>query len=346
MIRLHRDSIQNYYHIFDHETGIAVRWRKNDKDPFWRVEGPELLDVSITDYCERECEFCYRKANSHGSFMELSLYGEILQQAEKIGVQQIALGGGNPNQHPDFIRFLKMAREHHIVASYTTNGQGMTEEIYRATKMYGGAVAVSWYFPYSDAMKVIEKCGKQGIPVNIHFVLYKESLPEALALLQSEKVLWNYVNAIIFLNYKPLGFKIYEGLQDDKNIDYFLKSAILFEKCKIGFDSCMISWLVKSKRLIAEESVDFCEAGRFSAFISEKGFMYPCSFLCGDKSYGENIREKNLMEIWKNGISFIKMRDRLSHPAQQKIPILKCIRCNDFKLCHGGCQEFAINRCR
>lgn len=346
MIRLHRDSVQNYYYIFNHETGIAVRWGKNDKEPFWREEGPELLDISITDYCERECEFCYRKANRYGNFMEFSLYEKILQQAEKVGVQQIALGGGNPNQHPDFISFLKMAREHHIVASYTTNGQGMTEEIYKATKKYGGAVAVSWYYPYCDAMKVIEKCGKQGIPVNIHFVLHKESLLEALSLLQSEKIIWNYVNAIIFLNYKPLGVRIYEGLQDDKNFDHFLKSAISFEKCKIGFDSCMISWLMKNKELIAEESVDFCEAGRFSAFISEKGFMYPCSFLCGDKSYGENIREKPLVDIWKNGTSFIKMRNLLAYPAQQKIPILKCIKCNDYKLCHGGCQEFAINRCK
>ena len=346
MIRLHQDSIQNYYYIFDHETGIAARWGKDNKEPFWREEGPELLDISITDYCERECEFCYRKANRHGSFMELPLYGEILQQAEKVGVQQIALGGGNPNQHPNFVEFLKMAREHHIVPSYTTNGQGMTEEIYQATKMYGGAVAVSWYFPYSDAMKVIEKCGKYNIPVNIHFVLYKESIPEAVALLQSEKILWNHVNAIVFLNYKPIGFRIYEGLEDDEELNLFLKNAMVFEKCKVGFDSCMISWLMKNKGLIVEESIDFCEAGRFSAFISEKGFMYPCSFLCDDISYGDNIREKKLIEIWQNGTAFNKMRERLAHPARQKVPILKCISCTDYKLCHGGCQEFAINRCR
>lgn len=346
MIRMHRDSKHNYYHIFDHETGIAVRWGKNNKEPFWREEGPELLDISITDYCERECEFCYRKANRQGSFMELALYDEILQQSEMAGVQQIALGGGNPNQHPDFTEFLRMAREHHIVASYTTNGQGMTEEIYHATKMYGGAVAASWYYPYSDAMKVIENCGKLGIPVNIHFVLYKESLSGALELLSSEKILWNYVNAIIFLNYKPLGFKIYEQLQDDQNLDYFLKSAISFEKCKVGFDSCMISWLVKNKELIAEESIDFCEAGRFSAFISEKGFMYPCSFQCGNISCGDNIRERNLMEIWRYGTTFIKIRNCLAHPAHQKMSIPTCINCSDYKLCHGGCQEFEINRCK
>lgn len=346
MIRLHRDSAQNYYHIFDHETGIAARWGKNGSDPFWREEGPELLDISITDYCERECDFCYRKANRQGHFMELSLYKEILRQAEQAGVQQIALGGGNPNQHPQFIKFLQMAREHHIVASYTTNGQGMTEEIYQATKQYGGAVAVSWYAPYRDAMEVIENCRKQGISVNIHFVLHRDSLPKALALLQSEKIPWKDVHGIIFLNYKPLGDKVYEGLQDNEEMERFLKSAILFDKCKVGFDSCMISWLMKEKGLIAQESIDFCEAGRFSAFISETGFMYPCSFLWEEQKYSCNIQEKSLLEVWKNGTAFQEMRNCLAHPSSPKVPINSCMSCGDYGLCHGGCPIFSINRCQ
>lgn len=345
MIRLHWNGKQNYYQIFDNRTGIAVRWGTDGDEPFWREEGPELLDISITDYCERECDFCYRQAGRQGTFMELSLYEEILRQAEKAGVQQIALGGGNPNQHPDFINFLKMARKYHIMASYTTNGQGMTDDIYGATKLYGGAIAVSWYPPYHDAVEVIEQCGKYHIPVNIHFMLHKEVVSEAIDLLCSECISWRYVSAIIFLNYKPIGRKRYGCLQDNEELDSFLRSAITFCKCKIGFDSCMISWLMANKKQIAKESIDFCEAGRFSAFISEKGQMYPCSFMCGDKYHGESIKEKGLLNIWKNGAAFLDIRQRLMHPARQKRPIAKCARCSDYPLCHGGCQEFMINRC-
>lgn len=346
MIRLHRDKIQNYYYLFDYATGAAVRWEKGDKDPFWRERGPEILDISITDYCERECEFCYRKASRQGYFMELPLYEQIIQQAEQAGVQQIALGGGNPNQHPKFVEFLKIAREHHIIASYTTNGQGMTDEIYRATKQYGGAVAISWYFPYNDAENVIKKCGEYGIPVNIHFLLHKKSVSDAMRLLQSEQLLWNYVNAIVFLNYKPIRTRTYEGLRDSEEMDLFLKTALTFEECKIGFDSCMISWLMKYRELIVGESIDFCEAGRFSAFISERGFMYPCSFLCEDVNFRENIREKSLTEIWKNGTAFIIMRGQLKDPVYQKMRIPQCMDCGDYPLCHGGCPVFSINRCQ
>lgn len=120
--------------------------------------GPELLDVSITNYCERGCDFCYRGSNKNGKSMSLELYEKILKNAEQTGVFQIAIGGGNPNQHPQFIEILKLTRKYGIIPSYTTNGQGMTKEIYEASKKYAGAVAVSWYSPSDDAKKVIKNC--------------------------------------------------------------------------------------------------------------------------------------------------------------------------------------------
>ena len=128
------------------------------EEPFWNRRGPELLDISITNYCERNCDFCYRETSSNGTFMPLEQYTKIIAQAETAGVLQVALGGGNPNQHPDFVSILEVTRKHHIIPSYTTNGQGMTDEIYNATKCYCGAMAVSWYEPYSEATQVIKNC--------------------------------------------------------------------------------------------------------------------------------------------------------------------------------------------
>lgn len=53
----------------------------------------------------------------------------------------------------------------------------------------------------------------------------------------------------------------------------------------------------KVRKEIAPETVDFCEAGRFSAFISEKGILYPCSFMndienAGDQSSRNHIEKR------------------------------------------------------
>lgn len=297
--------------------------------------GPELLDVSITNYCERGCDFCYRGSNKNGKSMSLELYEKILKNAEQTGVFQIAIGGGNPNQHPQFIEILKLTRKYGIIPSYTTNGQGMTKEIYEASKKYAGAVAVSWYSPSDDAKKVIKNCRLYDIPVNIHFVLDEESIGRARELLKNEFV--EYVNAIIFLAYKPVGNGKRKVLKKGKKLDSFIEELIQYERCQIGFDSCMISHLVEKNKLIDLCSIDYCEAGRFSAFISEEGNMYPCSFMCGAGKRGYSILNDDINYIWQNAKEFIEIREAIECRKG------KCLACNLFELCHGGCSQFDIN---
>lgn len=324
-----------YYALFDPNKGNSIRGGINGETPFWKSSGPELLDISITNYCKRQCSFCYRKSNTEGIHMDLQLYRKIISEAKELGVFQVALGGGNPNQHPDFIDILRITSENSIVPSYTTNGQGMTDDIFRATKTYAGAMAVSWYKPYDIPLRVIEKCYKYGIPVNIHFILSDDTIDEAVFLLNENFL--NKVNAIVFLNYKPLGNLKKRILHTSSRLNTFLLRVLSFEKCKIGFDSCMISYLMPFASNIDLTSIDFCEAARFSAFISEKGAMFPCSFMCGDEDKGYSLVDKKISDVWKNAETFKWYRKLLEEQPD------KCVKCGNFPICHGGCREFSIN---
>ena len=325
-----------YQSIFDEKTGYTIRTGKHGENPFWKSNGPELLDISITNYCEKGCDFCYRRSDINGKHMNLDLYERILKSAKSAGVFQIALGGGNPNQHPQFIDILRMTREYGIIPSYTTNGQGMTSDIYDATKKYVGALAVSWYYPYDDAKKVIEKSAMFGIPINIHFVIDSDNIYQVRGLLKEECL--DLVNAIIFLNYKPVGNRKRNVLKKEREISELIEDLLQFERCQIGFDSCMISHLVEKEDTINCCSIDYCEAGRFSAFISEIGEMYPCSFMCGAKMKGISILEEDIVDIWRKSQEFIDIRNDILKPKN-----LKCMRCEMYNLCHGGCPIFEIN---
>ena len=324
-----------YRAIFDEETGCTVRDESRIQGLAWKMSGPELLDISITNYCERGCDFCYRHSGKSGDFMSVELFENIISQAKALGVFQVALGGGNPNQHPQFIEFLKIAKSNGIIPSYTTNGQGMTDEIYRASRQYCGAVAISWYKPYDEAINVINNCWKYKIPVNIHFVLGADSLLEARNLLNQE--LLNKVNAVIFLNYKPVGAVKRKILHKSEQLDTFIYEAVHFTRCKIGFDSCMISHLARNKEYIRDESVDYCEAARFSAFISEHGVMYPCSFMCGADMKGYNLNDFSIKEIWQDSAEFTRIRKLLDTKGE------RCLECKEYKFCRGGCPCFLIN---
>ena len=343
ILRQYKES--SYIVLFDKESGTFIREGTNHNEPFWNQRGPELLDISITNYCERGCDFCYRASNKNGIFMSLDDYDYIIKQASEMGTLQVALGGGNPNQHPKFIDILKITRKYGIIPSYTTNGQGMTPEIYEATKAYCGAVAVSWYPPFADAIKVINECKIHSIKANIHVMLNSETIIDALELMDKHADLLRDVNAIVFLNYKPIHSTKSINLNNSKLIYPFIDRILKSNICKIGFDSCMISFLVPFSKEFWTETVEYCEAGRFSAFISEDLKLYPCSFLKDTESIGVDLKEISLHNGWVEGEQFLELRERLATPGKQLNPINKCCNCDEYDLCHGGCQVFDINAC-
>lgn len=324
-----------YYCIFNKKNGFMIRNGYDGIDPFMRLEGPELLDISITNYCENNCDFCYRKSNVNGKHMSIENYKNIIKQASDLGVMQVALGGGNPNQHPDFIELLKITREFGIIPSYTTNGRGLTEEVLKASQKFCGAVAVSLYEPYTESFKAIRKLINNKIKTNIHFILNSKTIDKAIKILDELPQEIEGINAIIFLNYKPQKeYDIYNLKNTEKLSDFF---HIINHKplpFKVGFDSCAISFLVKEINDLNVESVDFCEAGRFSAFISEKMKMYPCSFMI-NKIKGEDLHIKDIENVWTKGEDFKLIREKINNN--------NCGKCKYFDICHGGCKIFDIN---
>ena len=73
--------------------------------------------------------------------MSIRDYDQIMNQVKNLPVNQVALGGGNPNQHPDFCEILRSTREEYgIVPSYTTNGRGLTQDVIESSRN----TAVQW----------------------------------------------------------------------------------------------------------------------------------------------------------------------------------------------------------
>jgi len=339
LVNLH--PAQHYHTIFNKDTGFFGRIEeKGWAEPFWSKNGPELLDISITNWCDKECKICYRNSNKKGNHISLENYESILKQAREMGVLQVALGGGNPNQHPEFIKILEITRDtYDIVPSYTTNGRGLTSDILKASKNFCGAVAVSAYWPFQELRIAIDKLIEFGIKTNIHFVLSSDSIDFAIKYFLNKSSLWEKINAIVFLNYKPVGkFKNKKLLlNESKKMENFFK-LISTQKYpfKIGFDSCCVSGIAEYLK-INPIFVEPCEAGRFAAFISEGLKMFPCSFMINSFK-GADLRKTKMLDVWRNDYTFKQIRNNLRKND--------CNECNHFQICLGGCPVFKeINLC-
>lgn len=331
-------SEQHYRTLFNQKTGMFIRKEeKGYEEPFWSKDGPELLDMSITNYCERGCGFCYRQSDSNGAHMALSDLQRVVEQAQELGVLQIALGGGNPNQHPEFCDILRSIRVHNIVPSYTTNGDGLTDEILQCTAENCGAMAVSAYPPFDARFEEkIRRIASFGIRLNLHMILKEDTIDIAISWMQDPPKFLQYVNAIIFLNYKPINRNYRLQPIDGIKLRQFFQSASDCKVVKIGFDSCSISGIVQMMD-VPTYLIESCEAARFSAFISEDLKMYPCSFMVGADMYGD-LRKNTMLDIWQSNASFVEFRDRIKNNS--------CADCRFEGLCKGGCRFLPeINMC-
>lgn len=329
---------QKYSVLFNKKTGFFARIEdKGCEEPFWSETGPELLDIAITNYCEKECKFCYRQSNILGKHMPFVDFKNIIEQAKEVGVLQIALGGGNPNQHPDFVNILKFTKASGIIPTYTTNGYGLTDEILKATKANCGAIAISAYKPYNKLSEIIDKVVEFGIKTNIHFMVSSDSINTAIEWLQSPPMFLQKINALVFLNYKPVNTSSDLNLSDSDHIQLFfdlLKNSRF--KFKIGFDSCFISGIVSNLN-VKSIYIDSCDSARFSAFISEDLKMYPCSFMINSLTPGD-LKSDSLVSIWKSNDLFIEHRNKINKNS--------CVSCKFEKDCKGGCVFIPdINLC-
>lgn len=329
---------QHYRTLFNQKTGMFIRMEeKGYEEPFWSKDSPELLDISITNYCERGCGFCYRQSSRRGTHMAMDDLQRVVEQARDLGVLQIALGGGNPNQHPEFCEILRLIREYNIVPSYTTNGVGLTDEILRCTAENCGAMAVSAYPPFDSRFEEkIIKITSYGIRLNLHMILKEDMIDTAIYWMQNPPKFLQYVNAIIFLNYKPINRNYTHQPIDKSKLRLFFQVASDCKVVKIGFDSCSISGIVQMMDVQAF-LLESCEAARFSAFISEDLKMYPCSFMVGTDMFGD-LRTHTMLDIWQSNTAVMDFRDRIKNNS--------CAECKFESLCKGGCRFLPeINLC-
>lgn len=349
MIKFYSDQTNSFKEFFNTDNGYYVRTGilENGKDtgidPFMR-DFPSLLDIGImghcihskTGMCNQAGVQCYQGGDTiNKPNMTFENYKSIVDQVED-KVFQIALGGrGDPNKHEDFENILRYTRDYEIVPNYTTSGFGLTDKEVKLTRQHCGAVAVSMYFN-QYTYDAINKFVDAGCTTNIHFVLSNSSIGTAINMLENDKFPKG-INAVIFLLHKPVGLGTTSNclnVADERLIRFFNLVDNWNGNFSIGFDSCTIPGILNFTKNISRESIDTCEGGRFSAYISSDMIMVPCSFDQFHR-WGVNLQYNTIYEAW-HSVEFDDFRDRMD---------MACPKCNDRNDCFGGCPIVNITLC-
>lgn len=328
--------------LFNSETGAYIRTgildddgRDTGIDPFM-ASFPHLIDVGVMGHCiHGKSGLCVKAGiGCYQSGLLVEKPNMTVQDFRWIAEQccgrcnQFALGGrGDPDQHEQFEELLKICGQNELVPNFTTSGYGMTPKIATICKQYCGAVAVSWY--RSDyTTKAIHMLLNAGVKTNIHYVLGRNSIDEAIKRLKNNDFPLG-INAVIFLLHKPAGQGTRSNVLSvsDPRVAEFFSQIDEAHPFKVGMDSCNVPGAIQHCKNINPISLDTCEGGRFSCYIGSDLFMVPCSF-DQEKKYGVQLGHGiDISNAW-NSAQFEEFRDILRQA---------CPRCMKRELCMGGC---------
>lgn len=115
MKRFVRYQNGNYTVTLDLATGTKVR--ENDLD-FFRADYPESMDIKICDRCDMGCPQCHENSTKDGKL------GNIMSESfiDKLHpYTELAIGGGNPLEHPSLVLFLEKCKNLQLIPSMTVH---------------------------------------------------------------------------------------------------------------------------------------------------------------------------------------------------------------------------------
>lgn len=99
--------------IFD--DGTKVRYIRDGEKA--APEFPESMDLKITNRCDMGCRFCGECSSPDGEHADLHhpIFDTIHPYTE------LAIGGGNPLEHPDLVWFLLKMQQRKVICNLTIN---------------------------------------------------------------------------------------------------------------------------------------------------------------------------------------------------------------------------------
>jgi hypothetical protein len=307
----------DYWVLFNRDTGAKVRLSFSSKTGVVssvssKAKTPELVDVKITDYCPFGCKFCYQNSTKEGKHAETSLLRSLAYTLSQMKVFEVAIGGGEPTLHPDFIDIITNFRSYNVIPNFTTR-------------------SLAWLNEPKKAAAILKTCGAFAYSVSTREDVAK--LHAALEKLKFDE----YTNRVKLSVQYVLnsGGDLY-GVLDEASKHYYRVTLLGFKTTGLGSTFTLVpedwmttvkevkktSWLnlgvdtaivqKYGKQLLEELGISdvlmTSEEGKFSMYIDAvEKTMAPSSYCEADKyvpfttdKWGRLVLDKSIEQAFKS----------------------------------------------
>jgi radical SAM protein with 4Fe4S-binding SPASM domain len=331
---------------------------------------PTMVQILLTRKCNLHCSYCGAdKFNEVEKEEELNTkeWLNLLKRLKAIQVFSLDLSGGEMFLREDIFEILETAVKLKFpVINITSNGTLINEKVAKQLKRLNlGNKNISISLDgnkeshdrlrgtgsFNKTIKGITNLVDNGIIPKILFTPLKSNY----------KTLNDMVEIIYYLGIRRLSFNALhpsgkcKEIYKDIMLDWFVEAGELqdivgeirekYIDIKINdppfvYKSFPIQYHFEkgniSSKTRSKPGLKPCSAANSSCNITSSGWVAPCSELYDFK--GGNIKEQDILDIWRNSENFKKIRT-LSNISSDQIPW--CKNCDYNAFCNGGCRADA-----
>jgi len=333
-----------------------------------KLFAPFMVVWNFTNMCNLRCLHCYQKADRPlPSELSLKEKLRIVEEFDDFGIAAIALSGGEPTIHPDYLAIVKAAARRGMYVATATNGWRFADldELKKAVDVGLRYVEVSIDSAYMNrhdrfrgvdgswikAVKALENAVKIGLSHAMAVTITKYNINEVDDILDLAESIG--VKRVVFFNFIPVGRgeDIFNIDLDPVEREYFMRHIYReMKRRKIeiyttapeygrvvmqmsrGREAAPTHFVAKGDVVTTAiaEFIGGCGAGRIYVALQPDGVITPCVFMPINI---DNIRYTSFRDIWDKSDLLISLRNR---------DLLKgfCKICPYKNVC-GGCRAKA-----
>lgn len=285
----------DWWVLYNRETGAKVRISfKDDPSPYVFSTMPELVDLKLTDWCAFGCKGCYQGSTPEGKHANKDRIEVIIHALQVMEVFEVALGGGETTQYPQFRELLEyLSWGNSLTPNFTSFNMQWAQDakLAQLVRDVCGSFAISSSDP--KTMQALhawnEATNYHGVKGNLQVVLGFLDFEEMTARLEAAHELGL---GVTFLGYKRVGRGAVVEPKEHGNILRWLKEnrwnrfgadQVFVEEFKAELDAMGIH---PSLRVGAE--------GGFSMYIDGVKMRYGPSSYCPEDQMISFVEEHNL----------------------------------------------------
>jgi molybdenum cofactor biosynthesis enzyme MoaA len=259
--------------LFNYKTGAKLRFSFDPNIVVTKSSSPELVDIKITNKCSKGCSFCYQGScveGKHASLDDVTMISDILRDSQ---IPEVAIGGGEPTEHPDFAQILHRFGYNKIVPNFTTATLNWVKDkfILKSVKENVGAFAFS-----VQNEKQIDELEKVIDKYDFSIDVFGDN-PNVTAQVVLGTIDMDTFKAIVekcrkkYIHLTVLGFKETERGKtfEKKPYENWIKIVKESDIYRMGVDTCIIAEFGEQLKEISScfEYTSTPEEGAFSTYI-------------------------------------------------------------------------------